>query len=461
MASTVIASAGTLATAPGRPHQGRLQYATNDGAWWWFHLESATLGSLKTYRSTSSSLGSSSWSAKTSLTLANSADSEGQNLAVAYKNISSNDVIHFHRDDLGDTGRYHTRGAISGADISWGSETAIVTGQGAAPDCVSITITSDNFPLGIAQGDNGSTSNGQPVARKASNADAGSSWTAGFGSATTLANLAGAQFSAKIVPLASGGALAMYGDVPGGTEGATGMTDIRSAKYSSGSWAADVSITAGSGFTGQWDNDWCAVRVSDTDIHVVVRTGASSYTHRRYNGTSWSAGHSIPSQASKAKAGVFLATDGTNVWLAVIDSDAANTVRYIKWTSGGWDAAWAAAETSTKTRTYLTGCQDIPTIGGAQPLALAWAEANGGNFDIAVTSVNIAPATFEQEGYRWRDDDGSEAAASWLANQDTDISRAAGINTRLRVVVNATSDPAATQFRILYRVNSGNWRSLR
>lgn len=42
----------------------------------------------------------------------------------------------------------------------------------------------------------------------------------------------------------------------------------------------------------------------------------------------------------------------------------------------------------------------------------------------------------EQEGYRWRADDGEEASATWLAAQDTNIARAKTVNTRLRVILN-------------------------
>ena len=64
--------------------------------------------------------------------------------------------------------------------------------------------------------------------------------------------------------------------------------------------------------------------------------------------------------------------------------------------------------------------------------------------------VPAAPA-LEQEGYRWRDDDGSESTATFLAAQDVDITRVKNTNTRIRALVNATGDPASEQYQLEYR----------
>lgn len=59
--------------------------------------------------------------------------------------------------------------------------------------------------------------------------------------------------------------------------------------------------------------------------------------------------------------------------------------------------------------------------------------------------------TLEQEGFRWRNDDGSETTATWAAAQDTDLSAAADVNKRLRVLINAANDPASSAFRLEYK----------
>jgi hypothetical protein len=58
----------------------------------------------------------------------------------------------------------------------------------------------------------------------------------------------------------------------------------------------------------------------------------------------------------------------------------------------------------------------------------------------------------EQAAFRFRNDNGSESAATWLAAQDTNITQPVATNTRLRVQVQATTgDPSSTQFRLDYK----------
>ncbi len=51
-------------------------------------------------------------------------------------------------------------------------------------------------------------------------------------------------------------------------------------------------------------------------------------------------------------------------------------------------------------------------------------------------------STLEQEGYRWRNDDGSESAATWKEDQDTATTVAKETTIRLRTLIKATGDPA-------------------
>jgi hypothetical protein len=60
-------------------------------------------------------------------------------------------------------------------------------------------------------------------------------------------------------------------------------------------------------------------------------------------------------------------------------------------------------------------------------------------------------ATLEQEGYRWRNDDGSESGASWRQSQDTSDTVAKNTNIRLRALLNATGDPAAATYQLEYK----------
>jgi hypothetical protein len=69
--------------------------------------------------------------------------------------------------------------------------------------------------------------------------------------------------------------------------------------------------------------------VGTTDVHAVYRDATGTLKHRRWNGTTWSNGQTIPSQTSLAGGGIALCTDGRSVWLSVIDTDASNTIRTI------------------------------------------------------------------------------------------------------------------------------------
>jgi hypothetical protein len=81
----------------------------------------------------------------------------------------------------------------------------------------------------------------------------------------------------------------------------------------------------------------------------------------------------------------------------------------------------------------------------------------------ATVSLALKPAgagvTLEQEGYRWRNDDGAEDAATWAASQDAGLTASVGQNKRLRVLVNATNDPASTQYQLEWRKQGDStWR---
>jgi hypothetical protein len=68
--------------------------------------------------------------------------------------------------------------------------------------------------------------------------------------------------------------------------------------------------------------------------------------------------------------------------------------------------------------------------------------------------------SLDQEGFRWRNDDGDEAAATWKAAQDTSISLPIDQNMRLRVLVNdASPAPAASAYRLEFATHGGSdWK---
>lgn len=70
------------------------------------------------------------------------------------------------------------------------------------------------------------------------------------------------------------------------------------------------------------------------------------------------------------------------------------------------------------------------------------------NSDGTVEDAATVTPTLTQEGFRFRNDDGSESAATWAAVQDASVSFATGKKLRLRVLVDATGAPAASQFQL-------------
>lgn len=71
-------------------------------------------------------------------------------------------------------------------------------------------------------------------------------------------------------------------------------------------------------------------------------------------------------------------------------------------------------------------------------------------------------ALLNQYAYRFRADDGSESAATWLANENTAITRAVSTTTRLRVQLDTTAaDPATAQLTLQYKRNSESfWQTI-
>jgi len=72
--------------------------------------------------------------------------------------------------------------------------------------------------------------------------------------------------------------------------------------------------------------------------------------------------------------------------------------------------------------------------------------SNEARFDCDYTSESM-----EQEGFRWRNDDGSESAATWAENQDVNHSVEKNTHRRLRVLMNATGDYASLQATLQFR----------
>lgn len=105
--------------------------------------------------------------------------------------------------------------------------------------------------------------------------------------------------------------------------------------------------------------------------------------------------------------------------------------------------------------TSFTGHSSVSQVTSATSAVTAtWSLSSSGGWAAVATAYKSAAATVEQEGFRWRADDGSESAASWLAAQDTNITRMADTPTRLRTLLNATGDPASFTPQLEYKLSS-------
>jgi hypothetical protein len=94
---------------------------------------------------------------------------------------------------------------------------------------------------------------------------------------------------------------------------------------------------------------------------------------------------------------------------------------------------------------------------GADDLYLSW-----DCFELEI-DYNVIVPLWEQEGFRFRQDDGSESAATWEALQDTNVTLATETNYRLRVTsVVSVADPATATAILQYRkVGDPTWETVK
>lgn len=121
-------------------------------------------------------------------------------------------------------------------------------------------------------------------------------------------------------------------------------------------------------------------------------------------------------------------------------------------TSGGGYSVEKNGVTLSSNFTYNTGSTNIQfwwfgldTVSGALNANSAMIFDNCYVDDAYIGSG--AP-TLEQEGFRFRNDDGDETTATWDGNQDANLTAPAGSIRRLRFVVDTTGDVDAGQFQL-------------
>jgi hypothetical protein len=183
--------------------------------------------------------------------------------------------------------------------------------------------------------------------------------------------------------------------------------------------------------TNVLSNDYFRVAIYDTSNNLIAQGSAEVEV---VEGPSWQ-GHLT--QASITPNPTTL-TGGNSYKLAYTKDNANITEYYITGSAGDFEYA----------STDLTG-------GFTDPLANS-ANTTAGRYCIRCGVTAVVTATIEQEGFRARKDDGSEAAATFLVEaQDVDFKAPVDTNLRIRWIVNTVDDVATTPFQLEFR-KSGN-----
>ena len=378
MAFTIVSgTAADGAAATGRPGQGHLQYAVNQGAYWLMYL-TGTTGLAALYSSNAGS----SWNAPSGspYTLRAAHGSEGRNYGFGYGNLASTDVLHMV-SGYSQTSTYHSRFTLGPTLTNTSAETQTIGSSSTRvvpAGCVSM-LSSSGYPIDADCWVLGATS-GNCATMTGSNADSGSSWTSGFSSTLEVFTTATPDTtSAALASLGSNTLLAVSGDASGS------FTQLQSGSQVGGSTGTTVGNVFASSLTSADANAWGMVGRTTSDVHVLALSDNSqNYTHRRFNGSAWGAGSTLGTLAYGTDSGISLVSDGTSVWAAAIDSS--KNIQYNQWTSGGGWGGWTVLEaTRANQPSYITGVYNP----AADQIMWAWTEANGSNFDIIGSVLNL------------------------------------------------------------------------
>lgn len=237
--------------------------------------------------------------------------------------------------------------------------------------------------------------------------------------------------------------------VGGGEDGVYVQDDGQLEAYVEHSDATFSEVTGTTLSTGVWYH-LLMVRESATSLKVYLN-GVLDITNTKSN-----AGRT---GSSRMEVGGFSASTSTYANIRA---------QYMK----AWTASKTAAEVQVEVQTALPRIYTAlyafwPLFSGSGERARDYS-ANGRNWTEAGTLTDEdgpgvgwgAPALFtpmvsapalNQEGYRFRNDDGSESTATWQAAQDTPVTVSPNTPFRLRVTVKASGDPPGKTFRLQYK----------
>ncbi|MCA9369102.1 DUF2341 domain-containing protein, partial [Candidatus Woesebacteria bacterium] len=141
-----------------------------------------------------------------------------------------------------------------------------------------------------------------------------------------------------------------------------------------------------------------------------------------------------------------------SIW---VKTAAGNYQDNASWTQVGATTLINASTDSTITGSLTQNISDYIDGNGM----IVWGVYNVTGFQVINTDyvkMDVIYTPLDQEGFRFRNDDGSESSATWIDSQDTNITQAIETNTRLRMLVNANGngDPDGNPYQIEYKLST-------
>ncbi len=385
MANAVYAPGSTApgTAATGRPNQGHVGYAVNNG--YWFVLTLSSTQTLALYYSTNGT----TWSAGGTYTLSLAHGSEGRNFAFCYANLASTDVLHVLSGyNAASGGSFHSRftlgasGSLTNTNAETTTYAAFNPGAGAG-DVMGGVPALGSGGVVWDWGDLTKDLNSGGAVNSWPNVDTGGAWTQGSATGYSALETNGTWTdSFGLLPLASGHMLAICDNSSADTE----FNNLASYYWNGSSWAASHAVFASS-ITQIDCNAWGSCKVSNTSLHcVALSSGGNTYTHRTNAGTgaAWAAGNTLSTLTYGTNSGVALVSDGANIWAWVIDSS--GNLKYCKWNGSAW-GSWTVQEaTLAGSPRYVTAAYSASANG----IVIAWTQTNGSNFEVWSSFLSLA-----------------------------------------------------------------------
>jgi hypothetical protein len=155
--------------------------------------------------------------------------------------------------------------------------------------------------------------------------------------------------------------------------------------------------------------------------------------------------------------GSITTTNIPDVLLAVVGSDVSNANTITASPGGGYISLLKNINSTGAQSAGEAMYQIVSSTGSFNP---TWTTVSGA-WAAGQIAYKAIGGTVDQESFRFRNDDGSESAATWLNTQDTNASKDNLTNVRLRVIVNSTGDYPSSAFQLEVRkVGATTWNKV-